>query len=78
MIDRTDPERPRLIDDRIVTANCRFARGEMTEAVYRATLYGAGKRGDEIETEVRLNRPFRSLAEITAPIVAGFVSGLPR
>ena len=78
MIDRTDPERPRSSDERVVVASCQFARGQMTEAVYRASLYAAGMRGDAIETEVRLNRPFRSLAEVSAPILNGFVSGLPR
>lgn len=37
---------------------CRaFKAGEMTEAVFRATLFGLGYRGGEISSEVNLNWP---------------------
>lgn len=36
---------------------CRlFKAGEMTVDVFRATLFGLGYRGQEIESEVNLNR----------------------
>ncbi len=76
-MDRTDPERRFSIEERIATATSQFERGAITEAVFRASLFAAGKRGQDIETEVRLNRPFRSLVEVSKPIL-GFVSGLPR
>lgn len=34
-----------------------YREGRMTEAVYRATLYALGWRGDDITTEVNLNAP---------------------
>jgi len=76
MTDRTDPEYRMSNDEKIMTATSQFERGAMTEPVFRASVFAAGLRGAAIETLVRLHRPFRSLAEISAPVV-GFVSGLP-
>lgn len=77
MIDRTDPERWRFIEEKIGGAHEQFGRGEITEAVYRASLYALGQRGEEIDINVRLHRPFVSAGEIARRVVDGFVSGLP-
>ncbi len=74
--DRTDPERRFSVEERVVTATSQFERGAISEAVYRATLFGVGMRPDLIEAEVRLHLPFVSLHEATQRVVNGFVSGL--
>lgn len=74
--DRTDPERRFSIEERVVTATSQFERGAISEAVYRATLFGVGMRDDLIDVEVRLHRPFVSLHEVTQRVVNGFMSGL--
>ena len=74
--DRTDPERRFSIEERVTTATSQFERGAISEAVYRATLFGVGMRDDLIDAETRLHRPFVSLHEATRRVVNGFVSGL--
>lgn len=74
--DRTDPDRRLSIEERIASALSQAERGVMTEAVLRATLFGCGKRGNELETLVRLYRPTPPLADVSAPIISAFVSGL--
>jgi hypothetical protein len=74
--DRTDPERRFSIEERIATATSQFERGAMSEAVYRATLFGVGMREFDIAQMVRSHRPFVSLHEATQMVVDGFVSGL--
>lgn len=74
--DRTDPERRLSIEERVTTATSQFERGAISEAVFRATLFGVGFPEYEIDQLVRLHRPTRSLAEVTRPILGRFVSGL--
>lgn len=74
--DRTDSERRLSVDNRIATVISQFERGAISEAVFRATLFGVGKRELEIDQEVRLHRPFERLHDATQRVVNGFVSGL--
>ena len=76
MMDRSDPERRLSIEELVATAISQFERGAMTEDVFRASLFACYIRGSALEIEVRLHRPFRSLAEVSKPIIDGFVSGL--
>lgn len=77
LLDRRDPEYRKLLDDKIAGIHAEFEAGEISEAVYRASLHVAGLRGEAIDVEVRLHRPFKSLHEVTQTVVNGFVSGLP-
>ena len=74
--DRTDPERRLSIEERVATATSQFERGAISEAVYRATLFGVGVPEYEIDQAVRFYRPFVSLHEATRRVINGFVSGL--
>jgi hypothetical protein len=74
--DRTDPERRLSIEERVTTATSQFERGAISEAVFRATLFGVGVPEYEIDQAVRFYRPFVSLHKVTQGIVDGFVSGL--
>jgi hypothetical protein len=76
MLDRTDPERRLSIEERIATAISQFERGAISEAVFRATLFGVGVPEYEIDQAVRFYRPFVSLHKVTQGIVDGFISGL--
>ena len=76
MMDRSDPERRFSVEEHIATAVSQFERGAISEDVFRASLFACYIRGSALETEVRLHRPFRSLAEVSKPIIDGFVSGL--
>ena len=74
--DRTDPERRLSIEERVTTATSQFERGAISEAVFRATLFGVGVPEYEIDQAVRSHRPFVSLHEVTRRVINGFVSGL--
>ena len=74
--DRTDPERRLSIEDRVATATSQFERGAISEAVFRATLFGVGVPEYEIDQAVRSHCPFVSLHEATRRVINGFVSGL--
>ena len=76
MIDRSDPERRMAVEERIATAISQFERGAISEAVFRATLFGCGMREFDIDQLARSHRPFVSLHEATRRVVNGFVSGL--
>ena len=55
---RTDPvEYREAVAARLTEANRLFRTGNMTVAVYQATLYSLGMRGHTIETETNLNWP---------------------
>lgn len=55
---RTEPaEYARFISDCYLQHTATFSAGRMSEPVYRATLYALGWRGQDIDTEVALNRP---------------------
>ena len=43
--------------ERIEARSAEFKAGEMTEAVYRASLYALGLRLDDIDHQVRFNAP---------------------
>ncbi len=45
------------IQERAGARSAEFKAGEMTEAVYRASLFALGFRGDDISMEVRRNWP---------------------
>ena len=64
------------VEERIATATSQFERGAISEAVFRATLFGCGMREFDIEQAARSHRPFVSLHEATRRVVNGFVSGL--
>ena len=74
--DRTDPERRLSIGDRVARATSQFERGAISEAVFRATLFGVGVPEYEIDQAVRFYRPFVSLHKVTQGVVDGFISGL--
>ena len=74
--DRTDPERRISVDERKATAISQLERGAISEAVFRATLFGCGMREMDIDALVRLHRSFQSIEEITRPVLGRFVSGL--
>lgn len=40
-----------------------FKSGVISEALYRASLFGLGYRGEDIEMEVRANRPAPAVPE---------------
>lgn len=44
-------------DERAAARTDEFKSGEITEVVYRASLFALGYRGEDINTEVRLNQP---------------------
>ena len=55
---RIDPiEYREAVEERLAKTNRLFRTGSMTIAVYQATLYGLGMRGQAIETETNLNWP---------------------
>ena len=76
MLDRSDPEHRMAVEDRVATATSQFERGAISEAVFRATLFGVGVPEYEIDQAVRFYRPFVSLHEVTQGVVDGFISGL--
>ena len=74
--DRTDPERRMATDERVATAISQFERRAISEDVFRATLFGVGIVGRAADDLVWLHRPMPSLAQISAPVLGKFVSGL--
>ena len=54
-MNRSDPEYRLSIEERKATAVSQFERGAISEAVFRASLFAAGMRGEAIDVEVRLH-----------------------
>lgn len=69
--DRTDPERRFSVDERIMTACSQLERGAMSLPVFRATVFAAGLRGEQIETLVRTHGNMVPLADVTSKFVSG-------
>lgn len=62
----SDPEFRKDRDERLAAARLAFAASAMSVDVFRATLYSLGLRGRDIESEVRLHRPFQTIGEAAA------------
>ena len=71
-MNRSDPEYRLSIEERKATAVSQFERGAISEAVFRASLFAAGMRGEAIDVEVRLHGPPAPMGEV----IRRFVSGL--
>lgn len=77
MLDRRDPETPDMRRHRADEAGRQFNAGEITEPVYRATLFGLGYRGAEIHAEVVQHSPTpRSASTTVCNPGTGFVSAM--
>ncbi len=71
-MNRSDPEYRLSIEERKATAVSQFERGAISEAVFRASLFAAGMRGEAIDVEVRLH----GLPAPMGEVIRRFVSGL--
>lgn len=50
-------------DERIAARCAEFKAGEISESVFRASLFALGMRGEAIRTEVWLNWPEKKAAD---------------
>lgn len=57
MFERTDPQTSEIWRARYDEACRQFTAREISEDVYRATIYGLGFRGQAIESEINLHYP---------------------
>lgn len=78
MIDRLDPEAPKLREELKQITTGQFEAGLCTEPAFRDAMARWGFTAREIDDHVRLHRPFRTLADaVWAGAKPPFKSGLP-
>jgi hypothetical protein len=65
-MDSRDPEAREIRQARYEHACLEFSEGRMSVDIFRATLFGLGWLNRDIETEVKLHRPFVSIGEVAA------------
>ena len=81
-MDNRQQDARELRDERYKVACAAFAADDISIDVFRATLYGIGFRGHQIESEVSLHWPFKSIGEAAQQSVKScddarkFVTGL--